>query len=163
MGKWRNAFEKSAAASVRGREDLEVEFEPGAPATAKQLSEFSLALGITVPGALLEMLGEFNGVRSKDKYWGWTSLYLNTKEILVDVPAYLAESGNPAPPEDQLRSVVFFAQQNGYAVLFAICAIPFEEFECGHVLALDHETGEFELEAKSLLEFVQRSDYCTLG
>ena len=160
---WKKLFEQSAW-NVANRDELEVEYFFGKPVTDDEISKVEDALGLRLPNELCELLREFNGIETKQKYWGPNPrpLYLSTQNMLVDIPEYIQESGNPMPPNDQLASVIFFAHQNGYAELYAVCVKSFKGFQLGQVLCLDHETGEFQLERDSLKEFVECSEYCVL-
>ncbi len=156
-------FEESAS-NVARRDELEIEYFFGKPATDDEILSVEEARGFRLPNELRELLKEFNGIEIKEKYWGPNPrpLYLSTQNMLVDIPEYIQESGNPMPPVDQLASVIFFAHQNGFAELYAVCAESFNDFRLGQVLCLDHETGEFELERGSLKQFVECSEYCVL-
>ena len=160
---WKKLFDESAG-NVARRGEREVEYFFGKPVTDDEISNVEEALGLRLPNELRELLKEFNGIEVKQEYWGPNPLplYLSTQNMLVDIPKYIQESGNPMPPIDQLGSVVFFAHQNGFAELYAVCVKSFDDFQLGQVLCLDHETGEFELERNSLKHFVECSDYCSL-
>ncbi len=159
---WKSKFIKSAS-EFEDKDELEISYEFGNPATADDLQEFEKTLKISVPASFAELLSEFNGVDAKQKYWGSGHLYLSTNYIINEIPIYFKESGNYVPPKNEMDSVIFFAQQNGLSALFALCVKPFNNFKAGEVLVLESDTGEFELECGSLQEFVQSSEYCHLG
>jgi hypothetical protein len=163
MARWK----KMLAGAIEGfddREAFEAEYRFNPPASDGEIARLEQRLGTALPADLRSLLLEFNGVAYRDRYWGkeWRPLYLSVQEILGELEDYIANSGNPAPPAEELDSVAFFAQQNGFAVLFALCIRSFGNFAVGQVLSLDHETGEFELERETLEEFVSDPAYCTL-
>jgi hypothetical protein len=160
---WREKFELSAA-QVPEKDELDIRYRFGNPASDAGINKVINTFGAAIPDELRSMLKEFDGISIMEKTWSeeWEPLYLSTAQMLHDVPEYLAHSGNPLPPNGQLSHIVFFAQQNGYADLYAICVSPFSRFEVGQVLALQHDSGMFALEQKSLLGFVSCPKYCTL-
>lgn len=162
MSKWKRVFEK-AFRDFEEVDELEMEFSFYAPASASEIKSLESSKRVKLTEDLKSMFLEFNGVAVKEKYLGRKNLYLPISEIIGDVEDYIVNSGNPMPPEAELNSVVFFAQQNGYAVLYAICCQPFGRFGVGQVLALDHETGEFDVESESQEEFVGNSWHCRLS
>lgn len=162
MRSWKDTFLESAS-EFEDKDELEIYYEFGGPATDKEIRELEEELCIAIPNPLSELLREFNGIDVKQKYWGTGHLYLKTKYIINEIPIYFKESGNYVPDKKELDSVVFFAQQNGLAVLFALCAKPFNSFRAGEVLSLESDAGEFELECGSLQEFVQSGECCHLG
>lgn len=162
MNKWKEAFLDSAS-EFEDKDELEIAYEFGEPASHDEIQKLEAALSIELPASLSELLSEFNGIGVKQKYWGSGHLYLSTEYIANEIPAYFRESGNYVPNKNELNSIVFFAQQNGLSVLFALCVKPFNGFNIGEVLSLESDTGEFESECASLQEFVQSSEYCHLG
>ena len=162
MTSWKEKFLESAN-EFEDKDELEIAYEFGGPATDKEIRELEETLNNEIPVSLSELLREFNGIDVKQKYWGTGHLYFKTEYIINEIPAYFKESGNYVPDKKELDSVVFFAQQNGLAVLFALCVKPFNSFKAGEVLSLESDTGEFELEYGSLQEFVQSGECCHLG
>ena len=162
MTSWKERF-LEAASRFEDKDELEISYDFSVPASDNDILSLEGALQTNLPLAFKELLCEFNGIDVKQKYWGKGHLYLSTSYILNDIPKYFRESGNYVPEKAELESVVFFAQQNGLAVLFAICIKPFNEFQVGQVLSLESDTGEFELECDSLDTFVETSEYCHLG
>ena len=162
MSNWKEKFDSSSF-GVSDKDELELEYKFGPPASETDIHETEESLKIIFPNELRSLLSEFNGIEAKDKYWGWRQLYLSTSTMKNELQEYLMESGNPMPPKEELERVVFFAQQNGFALLFAVCIDAFEEFDKGQIICLVNDTGEFELECDSLDEFVSSSDYCVLG
>ncbi|MCW8128683.1 SMI1/KNR4 family protein [Microbulbifer halophilus] len=162
MSNWKRIFE-TAFRDFEGVDELEMEFSFYAPASIVDIRGIEDSKGVKLTEELKGIFLEFNGISVKEKYWGRKNLYLPISEVIEDVEDYIKNSGNPTPPETELNSVVFFAQQNGYAVLYGMCCQPFGEFKVGQVLALDHETGEFEVESENLEEFVGNSWHCGLS
>ena len=162
MNYWRESFLDSAC-KLEDKIELEIAYEFGDPATSEEIRKLESALSLELPKSLSGLLSEFNGIDVKQKYWGSGHLYFNTEYIANEIPLYFRESGNFVPGENELSSVVFFAQQNGLAVIFALCVKPFNGFKVGEVLSLESDTGEFESECDSLQDFVQSSEYCHLG
>jgi len=160
---WKKLLEQ-AIAEFEDREELESEYKFGIPATGGEIATLELHLGRALPSDLRELFGEFNGVAYRDKAWGseWRPLYLSTSEITGELESYFAESGNPLPEQHELQRVVFFAHQNGFGVLYAVCAEAFCDFSKGQVLAVESDAGEFYVERESLEEFVSEPTYCTL-
>ncbi len=163
MARWKRMLAE-AIGGFDEREGLEAEYRLGPPASDGEIARLEQHLGVALPADLHSLLLEFNGVAYRDRYWGeeWRPLYLSIQEMLGELENYIANSGNPFQPAEELDNVAFFAQQNGFAVLFALCTRPFGDFSVGQVLSLDHETGEFELERETLEEFVSDPAYCTL-
>lgn len=163
MGRWKDMFELSAA-KVPDKSARHLRHRFGPPATATELATLEGLLRGAIPAELRSMFSEFNGIEVEDGYWGegWCPLYLSTEQIVADVTDYIETSGNPMPPPDELASVAFFAHQNGFAELYAVCIRKFSDFGLGQVLVLDHETGEFELAEESLSAFVSNPEYCVL-
>jgi len=159
---WKNKFEKSSSEFV-DKDELELEYKFGDPATEDQLSEVEKSLRICIPDSLRTLLLEFNGIEAKDKYRGWNQLYLSTSNIMKEIPEYIQDSGNPMPPNDHLSKVIFFSQQNGFAVLYAVCVEPFETYLPNQIVAVESDAGEFYLACESLSEFVSSSEYCHLS
>jgi hypothetical protein len=163
MARWK----KMIAGAIEGfddREAFEAEYRFNTPASDGEIARLEQRLGMALPADLRSLLLEFNGVAYRDRHWGkeWRPLYLSIQEMLGELEDCIANSGNPAPLAEQLDSVVFFANQNGFAVLFALCVRSFGDFSVGQVVSLDHETGDFELERETLEEFVSDAAYCTL-
>jgi len=184
MGQWRLTLEASLKPS--DAPDLwQTRYSFGPPATAEQIAGAERDLGFCFPADVKELLLDSNGV------WRWNRyshsperessdiVYLDTASMSGDVPKYFREcEGNPLPPAELLRKVVFFAQSNGYADLYGVCVesftyrrpketieycnlnnIPIDpaiEFFAGEVVKLDHEIGEFEKHSPSLADFVRR-------
>jgi SMI1 / KNR4 family (SUKH-1) len=163
MSMWKERLER-AIAGFEDREELSSEYRFGSPASDSDIAALELHLGRALPSSLRELFGEFNGVAYRDNAWGsaWRPLYLSMSEIVGELRAYFAESGNPLPEEHEFQSVVFFAHQNGFGVLFAVCAEAFGEFSVGQVLAVESDVGEFYVECESLEDFVSQPSYCTL-
>uniref|UniRef100_UPI002FD9AD5D SMI1/KNR4 family protein n=1 Tax=Arsukibacterium sp. TaxID=1977258 RepID=UPI002FD9AD5D len=163
LNRWREIFEQSAM-NVPDKEELEIRYQFGQPSTESELATLEHQLGGPIPTELRSMLKEFNGIEIKEKDWGesWRPLYLSIAQILLEVVDYIETSGNPMPASDELANVVFFAHQNGFAELYAVCMRDFSEFRSGQILVLDHETGELQLAEESLSAFVSNPDYCTL-
>ncbi|WP_273209581.1 SMI1/KNR4 family protein [Marinobacter subterrani] len=162
MSKWKRIFE-NAFRDFEEVDELEMELSFYAAASTSDIKNLEDSKQVQLTKDLKSMFLEFNGISVKEKYWGRKNLYLPLSEVMGDVEDYIVNSGNPMPPETELNSVVFFAQQNGYAVLYGMCCQPFGEFEAGQVLVLDHETGEFEVESDNLEEFVSNSWHCGLS
>ena len=162
MSKWKRIFE-AAFLNFEEVDELEMEFSFYAPASTSDIKSLEDYKRVQLTDDLKSMFLEFNGISVKEKYWGRKNLYLPISEIMGAVEDYIVNSGNPMPPEAELNSVMFFAQQNGYAVLYGMCCQPFGEFDVGQVLALDHETGEFEVESENLEEFASNSWHCGLS
>jgi hypothetical protein len=163
MVRWKPLLEK-AIEEFEDRDSYGGEYRFAAPATTDEIARLEQNLGSPLHPDLRSMLLEFNGVAYRDKYWGpqWRPLYLSVSQMLEELQDYFANSGNPLPAADELRNVAFFAQQNGFGVVYAVCSRNFGDFTSGQVLALDHETGEFALERESLEEFVSDPSNCTL-
>lgn len=162
MSKWKEIFDK-AFNEFEDVDELEMEYRFLDPASEEQLNLFENKTSGSIPPDLRSLYQEFNGICVKEKYWGWENLYLPISESLEELQDYFNTSGNPIPPESEIENVAFFAQQNGYAILYGVCCSSFGKFKTGQVLGLDHETGEFELESKTLEEFVKDSWHCTLS
>ena len=162
MSKWKEVFSKSVSLAEE-LADYEYEYKFGPPANSIDIESLNSHLRMPIPKELEELLKEFNGVLAKDKYWGWKELYLSINSMMIDLPEYFNESGNPLPPTIELCNTVFFAQQNGYGVLFGICTSGFNGFEVGQILAMESDAGELYLECNSLYDFVSSSEYCSLG
>lgn len=164
MGKWREAFQHGRPSPL----DVEFGFEYtfGPPASGEQLDRAEAELGLQLPQEVRELLSEFNGV--------WVSseesrshaddpdvasdpdiAYLDVEHLAVHVPRYFRTCGNPLPPESDLRKVVFFYQENGFADLYGVCAENIAGFWTGEVVKLDHELGELETAFPTLLDFVR--------
>jgi len=158
----KEAFLKGAS-KFKDKDELEINYKFGNPASEEDLEELEKYLKAEIPEILFKLLSEFNGIEVTKKYWSAGQLYLSTNFIINEIPKYFQESGNYVPPKEQLDSVIFFAQQNGLAALFALCVKPFDNFKTGEVLVLESDTGEFETEIGSLEEFIQSSVYCHLG
>ncbi|HZT80573.1 MAG TPA: SMI1/KNR4 family protein [Gemmataceae bacterium] len=158
MGKWRNAFEHGRPS--KGDSKYGVEYTFGPPATKEQLAAVEAALGVKLPADVSQLLSEFNGVwftTEVDRREGYepSILFLDTKHMSVEVPEYLRTCGNPLPPEDDLKKVVFVRQSNGFADLWGVCLKGVAGFRAGEVVKLDHEVGELEDCANSLYEFIR--------
>lgn len=162
MSKWKGLFE-TAFRGFEEVDELEMDFRFYDPASTVDIKILEGSKRLQLTEDLKSMFLEFDGISVKEKYWGSKNLYLPISEVIGDVEDYIVNSGNPMPPETELNSVVFFAQQNGYAVLYGMCCRSFGLFEVGQVLALDHETGEFEVESATLEEFVGNSWHCGLS
>lgn len=155
---------EEAIESFDDRVWLASEYRVAAPATRDEIALLEQNLGAPLHPGLRAMLLEFNGVAYRDKYWGtqWHPLYLSVSQMLGELQEYFAEIEDPFPAAGEFRNVAFFAQKNGFGVVYAVCSRSFGDFASGAVLALDHETGEFELEAESLEAFVSNPLNCTL-
>ena len=162
MNVWKGIFEK-ASNEFEDKDELELSYKFGLPASSDDFKEVEVALRIKMPSELCQMLGEFNGIEATDNCWGTKQLYLSTRDMIDEIPKYFRESGNYVPPQEELEKVIFFAQQNGYSALFALCIKPFNEFKVGDVLVVESDAGEFEPECNSLKDFVSSCNYCHLG
>lgn len=162
MNNWKKAF-LSGASKFEDREELEINYTFGSPASTEDLRALKQAINLEIPKNLLDLMKEFNGIEVDQKYWGKGQLYLSINFIIKELPKYFQESGNYLPPKNESDSVIFFAQQNGMAALFALCVKPFNTFNVGEVLALESDSGEFVPEALSLEDFVQSGSCCHLG
>jgi hypothetical protein len=158
VGKWREMFE-ARLPPVADRECGE-EYEFGPPATEEQLAVVEISLGIYLPVDLRDLMSEFNGVWyttkvGRERGYGRDNLLFDTKGMSVSVPEYFTScGGNPLPPADDLRKVVFFAQNNGFAYLWGVCVEDVAGYFAGEVVGLDHEVGELEHRQWSLAEYV---------
>jgi SMI1 / KNR4 family (SUKH-1) len=164
MSKWIQKFKTS---SDLAREDSETElqwrFNP--PATESELKRLESHLGAPIPQGLRQFLLEANGIQILDASWGdeWRPLFFSVEQMLTDVVEYLETSGNPMPPEEELRSVAFFSHHNGFSYLNAICIRNFAEFCAGDVVYLEHDSGEWSKIADSLEEFLLDPYNCCLA
>ena len=158
MGKWRALFE--ANLPPEDKREYGEQYQFGPPATEEQLAAAEQSLGLKLPTAIRELLSEFNGVwytTRLDRKQGCepSILYLDLDSMAVRVPHYFRTCGNPLPPEDELRRVVFIAQSNGFADLWGVCAESVGGHPAGAVVKLDHEIGELEARHPSLTDFVR--------
>jgi hypothetical protein len=158
MGKWREAFEHGRPS--QWDVELGMEYTFGPPATEGQLAATESVLGVRLPADVRALLSEFNGVwytTAIDRREGYepSILYLDIQHMTVEVPAYFRDSGNPLPPGEDLRKVVFVRQSNGFGDLWGVCLEDVAGFRAGHVVKLDHEVGELERCSPSLFEFVR--------
>jgi len=156
VGMWRTLIESSLPPVEQRAADEVYEFGP--PATEDQLAAAERTLGFRLPGDLREMLGEYNGFRystapDEDGDALLHFSYLNTVEMSVEVPDYLAEFGCPAKAAD-FRKVVFFFQSNGYGDMLGVCVADVAGHAAGSVVKVDHEVGELEAFAGSLRELL---------
>lgn len=157
MSKWRELFEAGQPA-VAEREDR-TEYTFGPPATADQIAAAEAALKVRFPADVREMLSEFNGVWSVTTFDAGNTYdeihFLNLQHMTADVPDYCSDSGNPMPPEEDLRKVVWVCQSNGFGDLWGVCAEAVAGHPAGAVVHMDHEVGELEECRPSLAEFVR--------
>ncbi len=166
MAQWKTLLDE--AIEEYGRRDyLASEYRFAAPATSDEIARLENSFGSGLHPDLRSMLFEFNGVAYRDKYWGpgWNPLYLSVPQILEqpeELREYFGGSEGPIPAVEEFHNVAFFAQKNGFGVVYALCLRSFGDFTSGQVLALDHETGEFEFERESLAEFVADPANCTV-
>jgi hypothetical protein len=160
VGKWRDAFEQGRPSEW----DLELgrQYSFGPPASAEQLAAAEALLGVRLPADVRALLAEFNGVwytTEIDRQQGYepSILYLDLEHMTVQVPEYFRTCGNPLPPEEELRQVVFVRQDNGFGELWGVCLQDVAAFRAGSVVRLDHEVGELEACSPSLFELVRDS------
>lgn len=116
MGRWRELFEAGRPTVAEPENRSEYTFGP--PATADQIAAAEATLRVRFPDDVRELLSEFNGVWS-----GKTSddiHLLDLRHMTIDVPEYCADSGNPMPPEEDLRKVVWVGQSNGFGELYGV-------------------------------------------
>ena len=158
MGKWRELFE-AGLSPVAGREDR-TEYTFGPPATTEQIAAAEATLKVRFPPEVREMLSEFNGMSSVTTFDAgniYAEMYfLDLPHMTADVPDYCADCGNPMPPEEDLRKVVWVAQSNGFGELWGVCAEAVAGHPAGAVVHMDHEVGELEACQPSLAAFVRR-------
>lgn len=163
MPLWKDRLE-IAISEFEDRDELNSEYTFGNPATGSEISALEACIGRQLPADLRELLEEFNGVSYRDTTWGeeWRPLYLSTAQIANELQTYFAESGNPLPEDYELERVMFFAHQNGFGVLYCVCAEDFGEFSAGQILAMESGVGELYVEQDSLESFVSSPEYCSL-
>lgn len=139
--------------------EYRTEYTFGPPATAEQIAAAEAALKVRFPAAVREMLSEFNGVWSVATFDAGNTYneihFLNLQHMTADVPDYCADSGNPMPPEEDLRKVVWVCQSNGFGELWGVCTEAVAGHPAGAVVHMDHEVGELEECRPSLAEFVR--------
>lgn len=158
MGKWRALFE--AGLPPVAEREYRTEYTFGPPATAEQIAAAEASLKVRFPGDVREMLSEFNGMWSVTTFDAGNTYdeihFLDIQHMAADVPDYCADSGNPMPPEEDLRKVVWVGQSNGFGELWGVCAEAVAGHAAGSVVHMDHEVGELEACRPSLAEFVRR-------
>lgn len=161
MTKWRELFESKLPAISKRRYGEQYAFGP--PATAKQIADAEQKLGVQFPDDIRDILSEFNGIWLSTDAMRKQSCepeicLLDLENITIHIPDYLGD-GCESCSVDELQSVIFFWQENGFGCLWGVCTQDVAGHRAGTVVCLDHEVQELRKAYRNVADFFRRGPH----